>query len=176
MGDGRSAEKGVPRVEGPTRLEREHIFRGNALNAVDAKGRLSVPAFIRQKIELRSDDKVLVLVPHADFPCLVGYDTNHSATLLERAEQRLGEDPETAEEMQMQAALFGSAMDVPYDTSGRIILPPRLKRRAEIADGALFIGMIREFHIWNPEHALKCDVEAIRRIAADAIEDRRLAA
>ena len=29
----------------------EHLFQGSALNAVDAKGRVSVPAFLRQVIE-----------------------------------------------------------------------------------------------------------------------------
>ena len=157
-------------------LERESLFRGSALNAVDAKGRLSVPAFIRQKIERRSDERALVLSPHAQFQCLVGYDTNHSTTLQERAEKRLGDNPDPIAELEMQAALFGSTIDVPYDTSGRIIMPPRLKRRADIDDLALFIGMMGEFHIWNPQAALKCEVAAIRNIAADLLEERSLGA
>ena len=32
----------------------EHLFQGSALNAVDAKGRVSVPAFLRQVIERAS--------------------------------------------------------------------------------------------------------------------------
>lgn len=152
-----------------------HLFAGNALNALDAKGRLSVPAFIRQTLE-RRDGGALVLRPHAEYRCLVGYDSSYGTMLLQRAEQRLGDNPDTAAEMQMQAALFGSTLEVSSDTSGRIVLPPRLKRRAEIEDLALFIGMVGDFQIWNPEHALNCDVEAIRNIAADAIEDRRLAA
>ena len=39
-------------------MELEHLFTGSALNAVDAKGRLSVPSFIRQVIERRSDGTV----------------------------------------------------------------------------------------------------------------------
>ena len=150
----------------------QHLFRGSALNAVDAKGRLSVPAFIRQKIERRSDEKVLVLSAHPQFQCLVGYDSNYSAALLERAEKRLGENPDPVAELEMQAAMFGGTIDVPYDTSGRIIMPPRLKRRAEIGDLALFIGMSGEFHVWNPEVALKCEVQAIRNIAADLLDEK----
>ena len=67
-------------------LEREHLFRGSALNAVDAKGRLSVPAFIRQKIERRSDEKVLVLSSHPQFECLMGYDAYHATAMLDKAE------------------------------------------------------------------------------------------
>ena len=32
----------------------EHLFQGSALNAVDAKGRVSVPASLRSVIEKRS--------------------------------------------------------------------------------------------------------------------------
>ena len=34
----------------------EHLFQGSALNAVDAKGRVSVPAFLRSVIERRGDE------------------------------------------------------------------------------------------------------------------------
>jgi MraZ protein len=160
------------RFGGGVALDREHVFRGSALNAVDAKGRLSVPAFVRQKIELRSAEKVLVLSPHAQFDCLVGYDTNHSAVLQARAEQRLGDNPDPLAELEMQAALFASTIDVPYDPSGRIILPPRLKKRAGIGGLALFLGMIGEFQIWNPETALKSESAAIRTLAAELLEER----
>lgn len=155
-------------------LGQVHFFAGNLLNAVDAKGRLSVPSFIRQILERRAGGP-LMLRPHAEYPCLVGYDQAHGAEQFAKAERRLGEDPTTAAEMQVQAALAGSAIEVSCDPSGRIILPPRLKRRAQIDNLALFIGMVGDFQVWNPELALACDVAAIRDIAADAIEDRKLA-
>ena len=153
-------------------MEREHLFRGSALNAVDAKGRLSVPAFIRQKIERRSDEKILVLAVHPEFECLVGYDANHSAAMQDKAERRLGENPDPFAELEMQAGLFAGTVDVPYDTSGRIIMPPRLKRRAGVEGLAMFIGMGGEFHIWNPEVALKSESRALRDLAADLLEER----
>jgi MraZ protein len=98
-------------------LEREHLFRGSALNAVDAKGRLSVPSFIRQKVERRSDEKLLVLSLHSEFPCLVGYDANYSATMQDKAERRLGDNPDPLAELDLQASLFAGTVDVPYDPS-----------------------------------------------------------
>lgn len=157
-------------------LEREHLFRGSALNAVDAKGRLSVPAFIRQKVERRSDEKLLVLSLHAEFQCLVGYDANYSAVIQEKSEKRLGESPDALAELDLQASLFAGTVDVPYDPSGRIILPPRLKRRADIADLALFVGMGGEFQVWNPQIALKSNSPALRELAADLLEEKGVAA
>jgi MraZ protein len=157
-------------------LEREHLFRGSALNAVDAKGRLSVPAFIRQKIERRSDEKVLVLGPHAQFQCLVGYDSNHSAVMQDRADKRLGDNPDPLAELDLQASMFADTLDVTYDPSGRIMMPPRFKRRAGIEDLALFVGLGGEFQIWNPQVALKSESAALRKLAADLIEERRAVA
>ena len=37
----------------------EHLFQGSALNAVDAKGRVSIPAFLRSVIERDSFHLVL---------------------------------------------------------------------------------------------------------------------
>lgn len=154
-------------------LDREHFFRGSALNAVDGKGRLSVPSFIRQKIERRSDEKVLVLTLHPEFQCLVGYDSNHSAAMYERAEAKLGENPDPFAELDVQAALFAGTADIPYDPSGRIMLPPRLKRRADIDDLAMFIGMGAEFQVWNPWLAFKSKSKALRELAADLLEERK---
>jgi MraZ protein len=170
----RAVAEGRPRVLGiwGASVEREHLFRGSALNAIDAKGRLSVPAFIRQKIERRSDEKILVLSPHSDFQCLVGYDANYSAVMQDKAEKRLGENPDPLAELEMQASLFAGTVDTTYDASGRIILPPRLKKRASIDELAMFIGMGGEFQIWNPQLALKCEAAAIRAVAADLLEER----
>ncbi len=167
----------MPRVLGGRRdLEREHLFRGSALNAVDAKGRLSVPAFIRQKIERRSDEKLLVLSLHPEFPCLVGYDANYSATMQDKAERRLGDNPDPLAELDLQASLFAGTVDVPYDPSGRIIMPPRLKRRADIGELAMFVGMGGDFQIWNPHVALKSEARQLRDLAADLLDERGVAA
>ncbi len=143
---------------------------------MDAKGRLSVPAFIRQKVERRSDEKVLVLSVHPEFQCLLGYDANHSAAMHDRAEKRLGDNPDPFAELEMQAGLFAGTVDVPYDTSGRIIMPPRLKRRAGIEDLALFIGMGGEFQVWNPQVALESESRFLRDLAADLLDERKAAA
>jgi MraZ protein len=42
----------------------EHLFQGSALNAVDAKGRVSIPAFLRGVIERRGDALTIVLANH----------------------------------------------------------------------------------------------------------------
>jgi len=70
------------------------LFQGSALNAVDAKGRVSVPAFLRAVIEKRGDAKTIVLAKHDQFSCLSAYDPAYAALRHEKIE-RLLEKPET---------------------------------------------------------------------------------
>ena len=62
----------------------EHLFQGSALNGVDAKGRVSVPAFLRTVIERRGDARTIVLAKHETFPCLSAYDPAYAALGSER--------------------------------------------------------------------------------------------
>ena len=69
-------------------MELEHLFNGSALSAVDAKGRLSVPAFIRSVVERRSEAKAVVLGMHEVSPCLNAYDRGYARYLFQENERR----------------------------------------------------------------------------------------
>src|SRR5438046_6575660 len=78
----------------------EHLFQGSALNAVDAKGRVSIPAFLRGVIERRGDARTIVLAKHEAFPCLSAYDPAYAALKHPKLE-RLLETEETAADAQI---------------------------------------------------------------------------
>lgn len=159
-------------------MELVDLFNGNALSAVDAKGRLSVPAFIRSVIERRSDAKAVVIGTQEASPCLNAYDRSYAATLYrENERRRLAEESSDPLAHQARARrTFGMTEDVPYDTSGRIILPPMLRRKGQIEDLALFVGIGGTFEIWNPRLALRHGDEDLREIAAWRLEERGLSA
>jgi MraZ protein len=50
---------------------------------------------------------------------------------------------------------FAATEEVPYDSSGRILFPPMMRRKGQIGDLALFLGTGETFQIWNPELLLK---------------------
>jgi MraZ protein len=156
----------------------DHYFSGSALVAVDAKGRLSVPAGIRQKIERRSDTRAIVLTRHPLEPCLTGFDTNYLRLLhLDNERRRLAEEErDPLAHYSRERRSFGSAEEVPYDTSGRILLTAKLRRRGRLEDLALFVGVGATFELWNPQLALKSDEPEIREFAAEALEERGLRA
>ena len=136
----------------------EHLFQGSALNGVDAKGRVSVPAFLRSVIERRGDARTIVLAKHESFPCLSAYDPAYAAlkhAKLERLFEKQEGDPDSALEYQQRNLMaFAATEEVPYDSSGRVVLPPMMRRNGGIEDLALFLGAGETFQIWNPARFL----------------------
>src|SRR5258708_10685264 len=137
----------------------EHLFQGSALNAVDAKGRVSIPAFLRGVIERRGDARTIVLAKHEAFPCLNAYDPAYAAlkhAKLERLLEKEETGPDAELEYQQRNLMAVAATEeVPYDSSGRILMPPMMRRKGEVRDLALFLGTGETFPLWNPELLLK---------------------
>ena len=160
----------------------EHLFQGSALNAVDAKGRVSVPAFLRSVIERRGDAKTIVLAKHEAFACLSAYDPAYAAlkhSKLERLLEKEETNPEAQLEYQQRNLMaFAATEEVPYDSSGRIVLPPMMRRKGELEDLALFLGAGETFQIWNPTLFLKDPriPEDMKDIARYRLEERGLGA
>ncbi|HET9811367.1 MAG TPA: division/cell wall cluster transcriptional repressor MraZ [Sphingomicrobium sp.] len=133
----------------------EHLFQGSALNAVDAKGRVSVPAFLRSVIERRGDARTITLAKHESFPALSAYDPAYAAlkhSKIERLFEKQEGDADAALDYQQRNLLaFAATEEIPYDSSGRIVLPPMMRNKGRIDDLALFLGAGETFQIWNPK-------------------------
>ena len=159
----------------------EHLFQGSALNGVDAKGRVSVPAFLRSVIERRGNARTIVLAKHESFPCLNAYDPAYAALKHGKIERLLekNEQEEGAQLAYQQSNLLAFAVseEVPYDSTGRILLPTMMRRKGGIGDLALFLGVGETFHIWNPETLLGDDriPEDLKDVCRYRLEERGLA-
>ena len=158
----------------------EHLFQGSALNAVDAKGRVSVPSFLRSVIERRGDSHTIVLAKHDAFPCLSAYDPAYAALKHSKLERLLEKEETNAqaqlEYQQRNLMAFAATEEVPYDSSGRIVLPPMMRRKGQIDDLALFLGTGETFQIWNPKLFLaEASIpEDLKDIARFRLEERGL--
>ena len=133
----------------------DHLFQGSALNAVDGKGRVSIPSFLRSVIERRGDTKTIVLAKHQNCPCLSAYDPAYAALKHSKLE-RLLEKEETGPDAQLEyeqrnLMAFAATEEVPYDSSGRIVFPPMMRRNGQIGELALFLGTGETFQVWNPQ-------------------------
>lgn len=159
-------------------MEFDHLFNGSALSAVDAKGRLSVPAGIRSVVERRSEAKAIVIGMHESSPCLIGYDRNYERWLYKENERlRLREEEQGKPSGHFARArrTFGLTEEATYDPSGRIVLPPMMRNKGQIDDHALFVGVGGVFEIWNPKLALQSDDEELRDLAAYRLGEKGVA-
>ena len=156
----------------------EHLFQGSALNAVDAKGRVSIPAFLRSVVERRGDARTIVLAKHESFACLSAYDPAYAAlkhSKLERLLEKEETNPDAALEYQQRNLMaFAATEEVPYDSSGRILFPPMMRLKGQIGDLALFLGAGETFQIWNPQLLLadKRIPDDLKDIARFRLEER----
>ena len=159
----------------------EHLFQGSALNGVDAKGRVSVPAFLRSVIERRGDARTIVLAKHETFACLSAYDPAYAALKHSKIERLLekNEQEEGAQLAYQRSTLLAFAIseEVPYDSTGRILIPTMMRRKGGIADLALFLGVGETFQVWNPQTLLGDNriPEDLKDVCRYRLEERGLA-
>src|SRR5438045_8455343 len=116
---------GSARCEWGVRVALEHLFQGSALNAVDAKGRVSIPAFLRGVIERRGDARTITLAKHEAFFCLSAYDPAYAAlkhAKLERLLEKEETNPDAALEYQQHNLMaYAGTEGVLYYESGWIV-------------------------------------------------------
>ena len=81
-----------------------------------------------------------------------GYNSvdGYSKNYLERYQEWLDKQDPHIEGNEYEATLiFGSSM-LPFDREGRVLLPDLIRKKAQLENDALFVGMGRKFRIWEP--------------------------
>ncbi|QPC88209.1 division/cell wall cluster transcriptional repressor MraZ [Mesorhizobium sp. NBSH29] len=135
-------------------------FLSNAVNRIDAKGRVSVPAHFRQVVQKRGYSEFYALRA-LDIPALdVG-----GLDLLDRYEQRISqEDPflQTADDMSF--FIHGDGAFLKLDQDGRITVTDFLRDHTGITNEIAFVGRGNFFQIWEPERLKTYGAEARARL------------
>jgi MraZ protein len=139
-------------------------FRGESVNKVDQKGRVSVPASFRRTIEQGDPDwapgqnPTFVLIygmPSGN--CLEGY-TMEGAAALDAKVARL---PSFSKQRRaLERLLSTQSVYVQVDENGRIVLPLRLREKFGLDPEAYFAGMGEHFQVWSPA-AYEADMAAL---------------
>ncbi len=128
-------------------------YSGQAFSPAGDKGRFVLPPAFRKAVKDSSDGRILCLAAHDRFDCLVGFGLSRTEKLdaqLEREEERairLGQ-PDFDREVRAQQ-LFGFEQ-LPFDESGRFVMPEHLRDLGKVGDGLYFQGAGDFFFIWNP--------------------------
>ncbi len=174
-------------------VEIKDFFHGYALNAVDAKGRVSVPASFRSVIERRArrallpgevvaNDRILLIGEHERASCLQAFDPTYSQMLFAQIEKRVdamgGEVDALAALDDAQLDAFGAANEINYDERGGVVLSPSAAVCRRGSGGlAWFVGAGATFQIWEPARFLKDGQDKPRLIRAleNTLSDKGIA-
>lgn len=130
------------------------MFKGRALQAIDGKARLAIPATLRATIERNTGDRTLLIDRHPTDPCLIGYDRNWSDKLhaqIERDHERALDQGRPIDRANDARRAFATVEELPFDASGRFILPAFHRAKAKLGDLAFFMGVGDTFEIWDPQ-------------------------
>ena len=120
-------------------------FVGKFLNKIDKKGRVSVPALWRPKLLGEGFSGIVAQLTNG-YNSVDGYSKHY----LERYQDWLDKQDPLMEGNEYEATLiFGSSM-LPFDREGRVLLPELIRKKAQLENDALFVGMGRKFRIWEP--------------------------
>ena len=138
------------------------LYQGSGLGLVDDKGRVAIPASLRATLAAnapRADGKdggMVIVSVHQDARCLIAYDQAYAATLKGQLDVQ-EVDPGTGRRdfNVKRGAALGEL--VPFDGSGRFILPELLLHQAGIAQNAFFYGVFDYFEIWDPKTLVEAE-------------------
>ncbi len=121
-------------------------FLSTAVNNVDAKGRVSVPARFRSVLAARGYQELYAL-RCLDIPALdVG-----GLDLLDRYEALLAkDDPFLQSADDLGFFLYGDGDFLKLDADGRIQLNDFIREHSAITDRVAFVGRGRHFQMWEP--------------------------
>jgi MraZ protein len=122
------------------------LFLSSFVNQLDKRGRVSVPASFRAAL---GDDALGIIVfPSLQHEALEGCSIVHLEYLSQSLEKQ--DLPPDTHEL-IEAAIFGSSMQLPFDGEGRIVLPQHLTAAVGIEDEVAFVGRRKTFQLWNPK-------------------------
>ncbi len=121
-------------------------FRGINNIAVDAKGRMAMPARYRERLLEGCGGRLVVTVDRDH--CLLVYPLPE----WEVIESKLIELPSLNKQARLlQRLLIGHATELEMDAQGRILLPTVLRDFAGLKKKAVLIGQGKKLEIWDED-------------------------
>lgn len=123
------------------------FFIGEYQYAIDAKGRVNIPAKFRKN--LKPEDENMYIITQGKDKCLDVYPLN---IFQEKIVNKINEFSESDEAHRYYTSIKGSSSsDAPLDKQGRIMIPQKLLDYAGITKDILIIGAFHRIELWDPK-------------------------
>lgn len=127
------------------------LFLSTFEKQIDKKGRVSVPPTFRAVLAAQNFNG---MIAYASFvhPCIEACGMQRLEALNARIEAL---DPFSEERDAFATAILGGAMQLAFDSEGRVVVPEGLLTKAGITGIGIFVGKGATFEIWSPESFAK---------------------
>ena len=130
-------------------------YNGQAYSPSGEKGRFVLPPEFRKAVkESSGGNRILCLAAHDRFDCLIGFGLSRTAKLdaqLDREEERAIRLAQHDFDREVRAAQLFGFSQLPFDDSGRFVMPEHLRELGKVGDGLYFQAAGDFFFIWSPE-------------------------
>ena len=153
-------------------------YSGQGFSLKGEKGRFVLPPAFRKAVRESSEGRILCLAKHDRWNCLTGFGLSRHAEFaaqLEREEDlaiKRGEDFDR----DLRAMQLYGFVEVPFDDSGRFVMPEHLAELGQLDAGVYFQGAGSFFTLWNPEELFRMGAgwegaqAACRKLQADTLD------
>lgn len=139
------------------------VFQGASALALDAKGRLSVPARHRDVLQATANGQ-LTVTKHPD-GCLMLFPR----PAWEGFRDRIAALPMSASGW--KRIFLGSAMDVEIDGSSRVLISPELRVAAGLTRDVMLLGMGSHFELWDAQRHAAHEAEVMQQGMPEVLKD-----
>ncbi|HXD05559.1 MAG TPA: division/cell wall cluster transcriptional repressor MraZ [Burkholderiaceae bacterium] len=139
------------------------MFQGASALALDAKGRLTVPARHRDVLRATANDQ-LTVTKHPD-GCLLVFPR----PVWEGFRDKVAALPMSADGW--KRIFLGSAMDVDIDSASRVLVSPELRAAAGLSKDVMLLGMGTRFELWDAQRYAAHEAAVMQQGMPDALRD-----
>ncbi|MEX0806391.1 MAG: division/cell wall cluster transcriptional repressor MraZ [Deltaproteobacteria bacterium] len=125
------------------------MFRGSFEHTLDGKGRLSIPSKFRDVLLGKGDERIIMTnFVFEGMRCLDVYPIDEWL----RLEEAIGKRPKFDRRMVMfQNFYLGGACECVLDKQGRILIPPQLRKYADLKRDVVLVSALEKFRVWDQE-------------------------
>jgi MraZ protein len=139
------------------------VFQGASALALDAKGRLAVPARHRDVLQALCEGQ-LTLTKHPE-GCLMVFPRPAWETFRDKVAAL----PMSASGW--KRIFLGNAMDVEIDGASRFLVSPELRAAASLSKEVMLLGMGSHFELWDAQRYAAHEAEVMAQAMPDALQD-----
>jgi MraZ protein len=157
-------------------------YSGQGFSLRGEKSRFVLPPQFRKTVrESSGGARILCITKHERWNCLSGFGLSRKEDLAAQIdrEENLAIQQGKEFDRDLRAMQLYGFSEVPFDDSGRFVIPDHLLNLAQVSDGLFFQAAGGFFTLWNPDELAKMGAgwegaqAACANLAAEAARARK---